>query len=146
LKLSSVIDLDASTITNKSMFRLWQGTPVKVIFGSGFIVGCTVGRTGAVVGRVVGARVVVVGIMHCMFGQAIPALSTQYCSFNVPNFPVTPSFDAIQVKQVSLYKLRPKIDKETDAGYLNGDTHSLPLELAYLRNQHPWTYGTSWVK
>jgi hypothetical protein len=127
-KLSSEIDFDASTMTNKSMLLVLQGRPWKVILFNILGIGGGVGGgdiVGALVGRPVGSGV---GGTHRMSGQVIPATSTKYCSFNVPNFPVTPSLDAIQVKQVPRYKLRPNTFGRGGL-YLNGDTHSSPLGL-----------------
>jgi hypothetical protein len=77
-KPRSDIDLDASKMTNRSMLEVWQGSPVKLRFAKGVVVGGGVGRrtVGAKVGRFVGVDVVL--RRHVAFGQTIPALSTQY--------------------------------------------------------------------
>jgi hypothetical protein len=75
-KLSSEMDLDASTMTNKSILVALQGTPRKLISGMRLSVGGAVGiaTVGARVGRLVGAAVVL--IKQLVFGHEIPAAST----------------------------------------------------------------------
>jgi len=129
------MDLEASTITNKSILVATQGTPTKVILGNCLIVGGAVGTVtvGEIVGRLVGAAVVL--MMHVIFGHTIPALSTKNCSFNVPNFPVIPSFDAIQVKQVLFIKFRENGLFNNGGLYRNGDIQASPLGFVHLLNQ-----------
>jgi hypothetical protein len=73
-KPSSEMDLDASTITNKSILPVLHGIPVNVMLANGLTVGAGVGRmldVGAKVGRFVGLAVVL--IMQLEFGHTIPA-------------------------------------------------------------------------